>query len=320
MKNAVAPNRKTGRMIAKNLIILLVLVVVTFVAMWAWFTEKTVATASGVNVVCNAPDSVEIAVVGHGAAAPANEDYKLGSISLANQPFLSELTLSEITSDGIDFYKPMLTQANGIAKPDTTADWDVATPNGSYMSFDLYIRSKSPQVVSLAPGSKFTTVSETLIGADAGNKSTYGNFSRDCVIGASRFSVVNSTGDERKLLWIPRPDILFSSPVGGTPVIATDVTTTDYDGKTYKHNYYEVTADSKTLTTMDDSLVTASAKSGTDYILPKKTEIARLSNLGDDEYYTTYVTCNMWIEGEDDEARLALVKGKFKIYLDLTIK
>jgi hypothetical protein len=30
------------------------------------------------------------------------------------------------------------------------------------------------------------------------------------------------------------------------------------------------------------------------------------------------VTCNMWIEGEDAEARLALVNGKFNVNLVLT--
>ncbi|MDO5124478.1 MAG: hypothetical protein Q4D44_07445, partial [Eubacteriales bacterium] len=64
-----------------------------------------------------------------------------------------------------------------------------------------------------------------------------------------------------------------------------------------------------------------SAKNGEDeYVLPEKTEILKLTKIGDDKYYTKCVRCNMWVDGEDTEDRLALVKGKFQIYLDLTIK
>ena len=38
----------------------------------------------------------------------------------------------------------------------------------------------------------------------------------------------------------------------------------------------------------------------------------------DDEYSTGMVTCNMWVDGEDAEARLALVNGKFKANLVLS--
>ena len=65
MKNSTASNRKTGRMIAKNLIILVVLVFVSILAMWAWFTNKSSATADGIDVKCDVPDGIQIAVVPH---------------------------------------------------------------------------------------------------------------------------------------------------------------------------------------------------------------------------------------------------------------
>lgn len=37
-----------------------------------------------------------------------------------------------------------------------------------------------------------------------------------------------------------------------------------------------------------------------------------------DSKYTGMVTCNMWVDGEDAEARLALVNGKFKANLVLS--
>lgn len=317
MKNSTSPNRHTGRMITKNLIILLVLLVVAFLSMWAWFTNRQTATADGINVECKAPDGVEIAVVAPGEV-PTDEDFRDGGIVIKDQAFLENFELSEVTSDGINFYKPALVQSNGMASPDLDADWDIAVANESYLSFDLYIRSKSSQVISLTTNSKFTALSSVLTGENAGNKSEYGNFSKDCIVGASRFSVLNSDSSQRELLWIPRPDLYFSSE--GTPSVTENVTNSQYDGITYQHNYYEVNGTVKTLKTMDSSLVTTSSLIGSEYVLPHKTEIARLSSRGDDGFYTNHVTCNMWIEGEDTEDRLALVKGQFKIILDLTIK
>ena len=71
MKNSTAPNRKTGRMIAKNLIVLFTVALAGFCGIQAWFTDKSSAEADGINVECQAPDGIEIAVVKHGATAPA---------------------------------------------------------------------------------------------------------------------------------------------------------------------------------------------------------------------------------------------------------
>ncbi|MGN0509253.1 MAG: hypothetical protein ACI4GX_08450 [Ruminococcus sp.] len=332
MKNSTASNRKTGRMIAKNLIILVVLVFVAVLAMWAWFTDKSSATADGIDVNCQVPDGIEIAVVAPGAT-PTEKDYVDGSIEISadNFSFMENLVLSEVTSDGKTFYKPALIQSNGVAYADTSANWDKAVANENYLSFDLYIRSKSTQKVSLTTKSKFTPLSSVLVGETAGNKSKEGDYSRDCIIGATRFSVVDyndSTDGELKLLWIPRPDIYFYSS-GGSSGVELDVSETDYDGLTYKHNYYEVTDTSKTFKTIysnsgldyfKTSKKVVNSDNEEEYVLPSKTEILKLTKIGDDKYYTKCVRCNMWIDGEDTEDRLALVKGKFKIYLDLTIK
>lgn len=329
MKNSTASNRKTGIMITKNLIILVVLVFVAILAMWAWFTSHTEDVADGIDVKCDVPDGIEIAVVAPGAT-PTDKDYTSSYITLSadKNKFMEDLVMSEVTSDGKTFYKPALIQSNGEAYADVTANWDEATANENYLSFDLYIRSKSTQKVSLTTKSKFTPLSNVLVddpaqGLVSGNKSTEGDYSKDCIIGATRFSIVDYNDNKDgvlKLLWIPRPDIYFY----GTGV-DLDVEQTDYDGITYKHKYYEVTASSKTLKTIDSSsklsyFQTSVKNSDGEYALPGKTEILKLTKIGDDKYYTKCVRCNMWVDGEDTEDRLALVKGKFEIYLDLTIK
>lgn len=65
MKNSTAPNRKTGRMIAKNLIVLFTVALAGFCGIQAWFTDKQSAEADGINIECQAPDGIEIAVVKH---------------------------------------------------------------------------------------------------------------------------------------------------------------------------------------------------------------------------------------------------------------
>lgn len=331
MKNSTAPNRKTGRMIAKNLIVLFTVALAGFCGIQAWFTDKRSAEANGIEVECQAPDGIEIAVVGHGAPAPANDKYTVGNITLnkTNCKFLENLQLTEITGDGTFFRKPALIQSGGQAHVDTKAEWSEPTANEHYLSFDLYIRSKSQYNISIGKKSTIKPDAPQLTtqdGTGIKNQSKYGNFSRDSVVGAVRFSVVDykSAPPSKKLLWLPAPNILLEQ--------TTDVYTLSDDkenGDSYSHVYYNTKKEKKTVSSTDvDSAFVVNNKGFVDgkftYELGKNKIIAELKKSSDtdtDPYYGDYgamVTCNMWIEGEDAEARLALVNGKFKVNLVLT--
>lgn len=331
MKNSTAPNRKTGRMIAKNLIVLFTVALAGFCGIQAWFTDKRSAEANGIEVECQAPDGIEIAVVGHDAPVPANDKYTVGNITLnkTNCKFLENLQLTEITGDGTFFRKPALIQSGGQAHVDTKAEWSEPTANEHYLSFDLYIRSKSQYNISIGKKSTIKPDAPQLTtqdGTGIKNKSKYGNFSRDSVVGAVRFSVVDYTSapPSKKLLWLPAPNILLEQ--------TTDVYTLSDDkenGDSYSHVYYNTKKEKKTVSSTDvDSAFVVNNKGFVDgkftYELGKNKSIAELKKSSDtdtDPYYGDYgamVTCNMWIEGEDAEARLALVNGKFKVNLVLT--
>lgn len=331
MKNSTAPNRKTGRMIAKNLIVLFTVALAGFCGIQAWFTDKSSAEADGINVECQAPDGIKIAVVKHNDPAPKDTEYTVGNIKLnkTNCKFLENLQLTEITSDGTDFYKPALIQTGGQAQVDTKADWSPAAANQHYLSFDLYIRSKSQYNIAIGKKSTIKPDAPQLTSQDGTgikNKSKYGNFSRDSVVGAVRFSVVDykSAPPLKKLLWLPAPNILLEQ--------TTDVYTLSDDkenGDSYSHVYYNTKKEKKTVSSTDvDSAFVVNNKGFVDgkftYELGKNKSIAELKKSSDtdtDPYYGDYgamVTCNMWIEGEDAEARLALVNGKFKVNLVLT--
>ena len=331
MKNSTAPNRKTGRMIAKNLIVLFTVALAGFCGIQAWFTDKRSAEANGIEVECQAPDGIEIAVVGHDAPVPANDKYTVGNITLnkTNCKFLENLQLTEITGDGTFFRKPALIQSGGQAHVDTKAEWSEPTANEHYLSFDLYIRSKSQYNIAIGKKSTIKPDAPQLTSQDGTgikNKSKYGNFSRDSVVGAVRFSVVDykSAPPSKKLLWLPAPNILLEQ--------TTDVYTLSDDkenGDSYSHVYYNTKKEKKTVSSTDvDSAFVVNNKGFVDgkftYELGKNKSIAELKKSSDtdtDPYYGDYgamVTCNMWIEGEDAEARLALVNGKFKVNLVLT--
>lgn len=329
MKNSTAPNRKTGRMIAKNLIVLFTVALAGFCGIQAWFTDNRSAEANGIEVECQAPDGIEIAVVGHDAPAPT--EYTTGNITLnkTNCKFLEKLQLTEITGDGTYFSKPALIQSGGQALVDPDAEWSDPTANEHYLSFDLYIRSKSQYNISIGKKSTIKPDAPQLTSQDGTgikNKSKYGNFSRDSVVGAVRFSVVDykSAPPSKKLLWLPAPNILLEQ--------TTDEYTLSDDmpsGESYSHVYYDTNRVQHTVSSTDVDKAFVVNNDGFDggkftYELGQNQNIAQLKKSSDtdtDPYYGDYgamVTCNMWIEGEDAEARLALVNGKFKVNLVLT--
>lgn len=324
MKNSTAPNRKTGRMIAKNLIVLFAVALAGFCGIQAWFTDNRSAEANGIEVECQAPDGIEIAVVGHDAPAPT--EYTTGNITLnkTNYPFLEKLQLTEITGDGTFFRKPALIQSGGQAHVDTKAEWSEPTANEHYLSFDLYIRSKSQYNISIGKKSTIKPDAPQLTSQDGTgikNQSKYGNFSRDSVVGAVRFSVVDykSAPPSKKLLWLPAPNILLEQTTD-------EYTLSDnkQDGVSYSHVYYDKNKKQQTVSDSKADSAFVVNKDGFDggkftYELGKNQNIAQLNKSSEnDQFYSAMVTCNMWIEGEDAEARLALVNGKFKVNLVLT--
>ncbi|HRM34524.1 MAG TPA: hypothetical protein PLU03_09685, partial [Ruminococcus bromii] len=302
-----------------------------FCGIQAWFTDKSSAEADGINVECQAPDGIKIAVVKHNDPAPKDTEYTVGNIKLdkTNCKFLENLQLTEITGDGTDFYKPALIQTGGQAQVDTKADWSPAAANQHYLSFDLYIRSKSQYNIAIGKKSTIKPDAPQLTSQDGTgikNKSKYGNFSRDSVVGAVRFSVVDykSAPPSKKLLWLPAPNILLEQTTD-------EYTLSDnkQDGESYSHVYYDTNKAQHTVSSTDVDNAFVVNNKGFDggkftYELGQNQNIAQLKKSSDtdtDPYYGDYgamVTCNMWIEGEDAEARLALVNGKFNVNLVLT--
>ena len=314
--------RDTKSLVMKNLIVMAVLIILALTGVISWFTNKTEATADGINVICEAPKGLKIAVVQHGEPAPDVNDetqWSEGEITLTKEdyPFLKEQSIIEITSDGTDFYKPKLTQENGKAKPDTSSEWDVADKD-SYLSIDVYMKTGEDHMVYLNSGTEISPISTTLTGEQSGNKSDDGDFSKDCIVGAVRLSTVNSADSKLKNLWIPAPQIHYDSD-------KKEVTLGNTSGDTFKHKYWKVTKNSDGKTGKPTGTAPVEYKdvitnTNNDFKLGKNYDFAMLTKKQpSDKYASGMTTVNIWVDGEDDEARFAMVGGKFKATIKLSL-
>lgn len=318
----VKVKRDTKSLVIKNLIVMAVLIIIALTGVISWFTNKTEATADGINVICEAPKGLKIAVVQHGEPAPDVDDetkWSEGEITLTKEdyPFLKEQSIIEITSDGTDFYKPKLTQENGKAKPDTSSEWDVADKD-SYLSIDVYMKTGEDHMVYLNSGTEISPISTTLTGEQSGNKSDDGDFSKDCIVGGVRLSTVNSADSKLKNLWIPAPQIHYDSD-------KKEVTLGNTSGDTFKHKYWKVTKNSDGKTGKPTGTAPVEYKdvitnTNNDFKLGKNYDFAMLTKKQpSDKYASGMTTVNIWVDGEDDEARFAMVGGKFKATIKLSL-
>lgn len=322
--------RDTKSLVMKNLIVMAVLIIIALTGVISWFTNKTEATADGINVTCKAPDGLEIAIVPHGS----NEElkYQTGTITLTKDkyPFLKQLSMEEITSDGRYFYKPKITQNSSGAFVDTTSNepWInaenaytnfSANSSLSYLSVDVYMRTQGSHKIILSSSTSVTPQDKDKLTGnveDIANKSNMGAFSKNCIVGAVRVSTV--VGNECNNLWIPAPNIIYEETKDGNGNIITRKVRTDLDKTqlgfgTFYHKYWQVDPDtSKRIGNEAQINKKVITNDKGDYSLGTNKELLNLQGEPDkDGYYTGMVTLNLWIDGEDAEARQAFVGGRF---------
>ena len=337
MKKSQNLSRKTWKLLAKNLIILAVLGVVAFVGVMSWFTKSTTATADGISVKTEVTDGLEYYIV-----APNDSDqYKNINDKLASKnltwhtskvtfdfkesefKFMEDLFLCEVTGDGNTFKIPKLVQYGEIAYVDTTSEFTNAVANENYMSFDIYFRTKSLHTVTLKSGSTIAPTGKIDPKTEDGVK--------NAAIGAVRMSVLNSNKD-RQLLWIPGPNVWFDGKANdGEGELKTQTGagfgrgSVTYNGSelvyteelTTTHAYYTGSGSSKVRSTIDANGENVIANTAGNYQLGKDLSIVTLDQRdATNGYYYGRARINLWVEGEDAEARLKCVGGKFDMTLN----
>lgn len=207
MDKNTSPNRRL--MITKNSILMLVMLVIIFLAIWAWYTNTERVSASMTTLSAGDSDDVELAVPEKNSAGedvfPISNDSWKNEIKFEKSGYLKDL-VKDVTSDGESFIVPNFQASTGLEKGREVNIADVwtnalsskealtdALPNNddqyNYLSLDFYVRSKSSTVnISadsfLAAGSELgvdntgtiasTPVKRLLKGTSIYRASTYG--------------------------------------------------------------------------------------------------------------------------------------------------
>lgn len=227
MKSSTVPNRKTGRMIAKNLIILLVLIVVTVLSILAWFTKGDKAEASGINVQAKA-SGVQVSWDDEkfydnltALTEAAMKEDTTGKTGMAK--FLTSdgtvngkpAPLKLVTGNGLKFFEPLLNRRTGTVLTNG-AVWqgaDISSENsaGKYIDIPLYFKSDTAKEIYLAGDSKVYPKSTTERISD------YGDFSKDYICAASRVAFLNEVDDGLKCnyIWAPNSNYELAEDANG---------------------------------------------------------------------------------------------------------
>lgn len=354
MKKSDELRRRTRKLIAKNLIILVALVVVAFVGAYSWFKAEPNAHTNSLSIKATAPNGLEYFIVAPSdktVAAGYNEintwistyntahqletgfqekSWHQGNLTLdfsdAEFGFLSDLFLCETTSNGAAFKIPKLIQYGDIAYVDPEGDFDDAVANENYLSFDIYFRSKTVNDVKLLHTSSLAPAAEP---SNANEESM-----KNAAIGAVRMAIFN--GNERELLWIPAPCIWYEGTnadtlhlnytgstagtfkPGGNVTVSGDTVSLTGDA-TNEHWYYNTSK-----VRVKDSGTDLIASTAGDYQLGATSTddlpVVVMDNYNStDGYYYNRIRLNMWIEGEDAESRLKFVGGKFNMVLNFDV-
>lgn len=224
MNNEITPvNRNTGKLVAKNIIILVVLVTVCSLSIWAWFTQNSKAEAKGINVMAKA-EGVEVSwdgknysydLTGAPVTQPATDattgetgtsstDANSTTFTPVGPAYYYNDTLKLITGNGINFFEPTVNRRTGKVFKDGNA-WvgnEITDENsaGKYIELDLYFRGTNESNVYLSGKSAALCNDRDETDETKKNTSEYGNFSKDYIGSAARVAFLDDN-NTCKFIW-----------------------------------------------------------------------------------------------------------------------
>lgn len=312
---------KNKHLIVVNLFLISILMVV---GVYAWFASQADNRVDAYDIQVESDNALELSFDQTTWGGTLNlADYKIDNTNV-----LDSMKFVEVTGEGTNFQIPQLTQKENYAEVNTSGVWKTATANKDYLQFTVYMRSKDKLNVYLGSGSQATPASSVLTGANCGNPSSYTSgdnaFSKDCIVGALRVAVKDST-DAQKFIWITNPNFHLDNKIGSSDYsMVTNATSTSYSAGTgavgnyfvwnnpYEHYYHTTSGPVE----YSGPLLTEIPDTQSEIPTATTTQIAQLTGEPDaNGYYTSQATFTVWIEGCDTEARRALVDGKFDLTL-----
>lgn len=225
MKKSSEIGRKTGILVAKNSILFVVLGVIAFLAIWAWFTNRPYANADGMSVAAKA-DGVQVSWSGENgtfydnltAKVPSDVvSGKVGMVKFLDGGVYNDYQATPIkliTGDGLNFFEPFLNRRTGTPLLESGTDpnkrWQGRIINnqqseGKYIDVPLYFRSTRALDLFLANDS-LVSPADAQYDENHKNTSAYGGFSKDNIAAASRVGFLNDAADSCNFIWAPNSD------------------------------------------------------------------------------------------------------------------
>lgn len=323
--------KKKRNLIFANVFLLLVLAAG---ATYAWFAINTSANVTLSEVEVKGPGELLMKLT-----SPIETEWTTNLVLKEND--FAKLKMVDVSGKGNGtFYRPKAVDGNG--NPGDGTDWlnvsvgqegGTATTNHNganvdYMQISVDFKAQSdnnPDSIDLIlkAGSKISTVAPTakLQNEDPDlieNKSTFGNFSKDYVVGGIRVSAMPDSGvstDNPIFLWIPEPNVELKVDGEGENKTYSILTNPETDQP--KHTYVNSISNSgnpkySTVDFTGEKLISGQITSGAS---GTEKPIVTLTDTNSDGYYTGSATFYVWLEGCDTEARRALVGGRFRLQL-----
>lgn len=363
---------KTNRhsLMAKGIMVLLSLIVLIFAFTYSWFAPPSKPVdATGVDASVKANGDFEYAVGFYNSGTAG--DYKITEFSnqsstlnltslrakgvndsgYSNYNLLHDYRPIDITGDGRTLIRPAMSYGNSAINT-TSLDYSIAKPNEQYISFDLYFRSKSQGISvmlgddSYAKAGAEVTSGGSMTGANATNKSTYGDFSKDAIVGAVRVAFINyDYSDElhnmpgnleeyqtrtpdylhnsARFIWLPRPDLhLNANDTLQNWSLSVNDPAQSADKQHYFYNIFNCQPAKVDGYPSSDTahyhIQEAYSNTVTPDVLDAASQAFSDLNIKFGEYYYTKVNVRIWIEGTDIESRRATSGGQFEVNFEFT--
>lgn len=223
----------------------------------------------------------------------------------------------EITSDGIQFYKPNAKESDG-----TPTNFVVANKNKDYLEYKVLFRSATPAKIYLEKKSSVYPAAGKnpvylINSTEVIRESPNGNFSKDLIAGAVRIAFIDNDKIDGNFVPQNTPKFIWAPNKGYQVRYENDKYTGYLDSFEPQEYTYTKVVDSNTfynlnLTNIVEEINASldTRSSGDDIIL---TTIDNNSQNKDENIKA--VTIRIWVEGNDREAIYSLKGGQFKINL-----
>ena len=215
--------KKTGvknrrLLFAKNSIMMLVMLVVIFLAIFAWYIDGKSVEATGITVSSSVPDDIQIAK----QVTAANDEKAIGSWGGTINFDDSFAFSNDVTSNGLEFIIPGFNtpENNSIARNQAYMNGKIVNDDGipssalsnldiasqqtedeqtpDYYACEFYVRSTNSRIVvnptaylamAAEKGLSDTEGHSDITGPNSARKSIYGNFTSDAIVAAMRVSI-----------------------------------------------------------------------------------------------------------------------------------